>query len=257
MSGMKLEIRDVTKTFSGSYDSITALQSVTLSIGSDEIVSLIGPSGCGKSTLLDIIAGLTEPDIGEIIFDDEVITGNKGIAAYMPQKDVLFPWRTVLDNVVVGLEVQGLDKREARREGMNLLPVFGLENFMNSHPLELSGGMRQRASLLRTYLCKKDLMLLDEPFGKLDAITRLQLQMWLLDIWQQLKHAILFVTHDVDEAILLSDRIYVMSSRPGKIVAEIKVDFPRPRGSGIVSDLRFIALREEILNLLGKYECIK
>lgn len=249
----KLEIKNVTKTFPGSEkDRVTALQAVSLFVREGEIVSLIGPSGCGKSTMLDVVAGLTLPDAGEVLLDGTVITGQKGFVSYMPQKDVLFPWRTILDNVIIPLEIQGIKKNAARDEAFTLLPVFGLDKFADSYPWALSGGMRQRAAFLRTYLCKKALMLLDEPFGKLDALTRLQMQQWLLDIWQTMRHTVLFVTHDVEEAILLSDRIYVLSARPGQIIAEVNVDFPRPRHSGITTTPDFTALKSELLQFLGE-----
>lgn len=269
MSCRKLEIKNVTKTFPGAHssankgtkkgankgtpkDGLTALQTVSLFVRDGEIVSLIGPSGCGKSTLLDVVAGLARPDGGEVLLDGRAITGQKGFVSYMPQKDVLFPWRTILDNVIIPMEVQGIKKSTARQEAAALLPVFGLEQFADNYPGALSGGMKQRAAFLRTYLCKKDLMLLDEPFGRLDALTRLQMQQWLLKIWQTFKHTVLFVTHDVEEAILLSDRIYVFSARPGRIIAEMAVAFPRPRPAGITTDPAFTAIKAELLQLLGE-----
>ncbi|MEW4286324.1 ABC transporter ATP-binding protein [Priestia koreensis] len=245
----KLKVRGVQKTF----ETIQAVQDVDLHVKKGEFVSIIGPSGCGKSTILDMIAGLTTPDSGEILLGEESVTGKRGHVAYMPQKDVLFPWRTVIENVMVPLEVAGVNKKKARKEAAEFLPIFGLSEFEDRFPGELSGGMRQRASFLRTYLCKKDLLLLDEPFGKLDALTRLQMQQWLLEIWGQFKQSVLLITHDIDEAILLSDRIYVLSPRPGKIIAEVNVDLPRPRASKITTSADFTAIKSRILDDLTEH----
>lgn len=249
----RLEIKQITKNFSASgKDAVKALDNVSMYIKDQEIVSLIGPSGCGKSTLLNIVAGLIKPDSGEVLLDGQIITGKKGFTGYMPQKDVLFPWRTILDNAILGLEVNGISKKNARKEALSLLPVFGLEQFADSYPHTLSGGMRQRAAFLRTYLCRKELMLLDEPFGKLDALTRMQMQQWLLGMWQKFRQTLLFITHDVDEAILLSDRIYVMTPRPGRILAEVKVDIPRPREYSIGTDPVSALIKVKLLSLLGQ-----
>lgn len=251
MANCVLEIEGVSKTFfPKGKRPVEALREVSLFVPEGEIVSLIGPSGCGKSSLLDLVAGLNLPEKGNILLNGESITGKKGFVSYMPQKDVLFPWRTIIDNVIVPLEVQGAGRKAARREAISLLPVFGLEKFADSYPDSLSGGMRQRASFLRTYLCKKELMLLDEPFGKLDALTRIQMQHWLLKIWQTFGHTILLVTHDVDEAILLSDRIYVLSQRPGRILAEVGVNLPRPREPEVATDSSFLSIKTRLLNLL-------
>lgn len=252
MPGPKLEIRKLTKTYTGRGKTwVRALDEVTLAVRDGETVGLIGPSGCGKSTLLDVIAGLILPDSGEVLLDGRTITGEKGHVGYMPQKDVLFPWRTVLENVILPLEVQGVKRRAALDEACPLLPVFGLEKYADSFPYVLSGGMRQRASFLRTYLSKKELMLLDEPFGKLDALTRLEMQQWVMKMWQKFRHTVLFVTHDVEEAILLSDRIFVISTTPGQITAEIEVTFPRPRSSALLADPAFAAVKTKLLHLLG------
>ena len=251
MAMPKLEIKKITKSYPGPGKvDILAVQGVSLFVRENEIVSLIGPSGCGKSTLLDIVAGLCVPDEGEVLLDGESITGRTGFVGYMPQKDVLFPWRTILDNVILALEVQGVSKKAARDEASAMLPVFGLENFAHSYPYTLSGGMRQRASFLRTYLGKKALMLLDEPFGKLDALTKIQMQRWLLGIWQKFKHTVLFVTHDVDEAILLSDRIYVLTPRPGQMLDVIEVNHARLRDITVTTTPEYTVIKTKILRLL-------
>lgn len=244
-STKKLIIKKVSKRFQKT--DLDVLQNISLTVDEGEFVSVLGPSGCGKSTLLDIVAGLTKHDNGEIILDGKVIGKKSGMVAYMMQDDNLFPWRTILDNVIVPLEIAGVEKNKARDEAKKLLHIFGLEKFVSYFPFMLSGGMRQRASLLRTYLCKKDVLLLDEPFAKLDALTRRQMQEWFLNIWQQDKRSVLFVTHDIDEAIILSDRIYVMSQRPGKIVAEISVKMKRPRKA---AEKEFGEIKKQIISLL-------
>lgn len=251
MSGQGLQVRAISKSFSqNKQQQIIALDNVSLRVGPGEFVSLLGPSGCGKSTLLDVVAGLVRPDQGDILLGEQSILGKQGYVSYMPQNDLLFPWRTVLDNVVIPLKLQGMPTEKARQQALELLPLFGLANFSQSYPDMLSGGMRQRAALLRTYLCHKDVMLLDEPFGRLDALTKIQMQQWLLDIWQHFKHSVLFVTHDIDEAILLSDRIYLLSPRPGRIQAEISVDLPRPRRPRITTDRAFTKIKEKIYRYL-------
>ena len=183
----KVETRDVHKAYRVNGQRVEALAGVNLRAAAGTFVTIIGPSGCGKSTLLSIMCGLQQPDQGEIYFDGALVTERAGMVGYMPQRDLLMPWRRVLDNVILGPEVHGEDLDAARREARDLLPLFGLEGFANSYPAALSGGMRQRAALLRTFLCRKDVMLLDEPFGALDAITRNALQEWLLQIWERFR----------------------------------------------------------------------
>lgn len=233
----KLTLQKISKTFSAA--NLKVLKDVSLFVHAGEFVSVLGPSGCGKSTLLDCIAGLASPDKGDILLDNKSILHKHGKVAYMMQDDNLFPWRTILDNCVVPLEITGVKKEEARGKARKILHIFGLEKFALFYPFMLSGGMRQRASLLRTYLCQKDVLLLDEPFARLDALTRKQMQKWFLGIWQKDKRSVLFVTHDIDEAILLSDRIYVMSKRPGTILAEIPVKHKSPNN-----------IKKQILSLL-------
>lgn len=253
MPGSKLIVREVSKIYSQDRGQVVlALEQTSLTVSAGEFVSLIGPSGCGKSTLLDLVAGLATPDSGEIMLDGQSIVGQRGKVSYMPQSDVLFPWRTVLDNVLLPLQLRGVPIAEARAEALALLPTFGLEKFAHSYPYMLSGGMKQRAAFLRTYLCRKDLMLLDEPFGKLDALTRRQMQGWLLEMWQRFNQAVLFVTHDVDEAILLSDRIFLMSPSPGRILLEMKITLPRPRQPRMVTERAFTEIKQELLHWLEK-----
>jgi ABC-type nitrate/sulfonate/bicarbonate transport system ATPase subunit len=231
---------------------IRALDATSLSVTRGRFVCLLGPSGCGKSTLFNVIAGLQKPTSGEVLADGQSIIGKPGFVGYMLQKDLLLPWRTILDNVILGMEVRGLRKAEAVRRAMPLLQRYGLAAFAEHYPHELSGGMRQRASLLRTMLCDPDLILLDEPFGKLDAQTRLLMQSWLLDVWSDLSKTILFVTHDIDEAIFLSDEIHVFTARPGRIKARVSVDLERPRTQDVTATQAFMDLKRILLSLLAE-----
>jgi ABC-type nitrate/sulfonate/bicarbonate transport system ATPase subunit len=235
---------------SKSYDSgrgrapLLTLSDVSLTLDRGEFVSIVGPSGCGKSTLLKLLAGLLVPSAGEIRLagtePDELL----GQVGYMPQDDLLMPWRTTLDNVTLGLELAGTPRGEARAVARRELARFGLAGFERHWPRALSGGMRQRAALLRTFLAGRDVILLDEPFGALDALTREELREWLLEVWEQDRKTILLVTHDVEEAVFLSDRVHVMSSRPGRIRASIDVALGRPRVGDLVAEPEFIAVEQ-------------
>jgi ABC-type nitrate/sulfonate/bicarbonate transport system ATPase subunit len=226
-----IEVRAVNKTFRDNGHTVSALEDVSFSARPGEFVTIIGPSGSGKSTLFNLITGLTQPDSGEILINGKLIGSRTGQVGYMPQRDLLLPWRTVLNNVILGPELDGRSKKQARQRARELMPLFGLEGFEQAFPDTLSGGMRQRAALLRTFLTDRDVLLLDEPFGALDALTRRELQRWLLDIWQQFQKTILFITHDVEEAVFLADRVLVFSARPGRITKILPVDLPRPRQS--------------------------
>jgi ABC-type nitrate/sulfonate/bicarbonate transport system ATPase subunit len=214
-------------------------------------VSIIGPSGCGKSTLFNIICGLLESDEGQVLLDGEAVQRRAGAFGYMPQKDLLLPWRSVLDNVILGPELRGDDRNASRSEATELLPLFGLEGFGDAYPALLSGGMKQRAALLRTFLTRREVLLLDEPFGALDALTRMDLQEWLLRVWAQFGKTILFISHDVDEALFLSDRVYVMTPRPGRVKMALTVPLPRPRRREMEATTEFAALRYELLRALA------
>lgn len=246
----KLELRGITKRFRVDGRLVVALDDVSLSLREGEFATLVGPSGCGKSTLLNIACGLLQPDRGEILLDGEPAPERLGRLAYMPQRDLLLPWRTVLENVVLGPEVAGQDLQAAREEAMALMPLFGLQGFEHALPATLSGGMRQRAALLRTFLCHREVMLLDEPFGALDALTRAQLQEWLLRVWARFRKTILFVTHDVEEAVFLADRVFVMTPRPGRIQMEVEVPLPRPRDRTLTCTGPFMELKERLLAAL-------
>ncbi|MEH7039680.1 nitrate ABC transporter ATP-binding protein [Bacillus pseudomycoides] len=243
-----LQIKDVVKAFDGK----NVLEKISASIQEGEFVSFVGPSGCGKSTLLNLIASVEEATSGEVIYNDTLVQ-KQDIVSYMPQQDLLLPWRSALQNIVLPLEIDGRPKKERLTEGMEALQQFGLAEYANYYPDALSGGMRQRISFLRTYLCEKPIMLLDEPFGKLDAFTKMEVHRWLLDSWHQEKQTIVMVTHDLDEAILLSDRVFIMSQRPATIVGEVKVNLPRPRTMEMLTSLELKEDKAEILGILAPY----
>jgi ABC-type nitrate/sulfonate/bicarbonate transport system ATPase subunit len=226
----QLALRGVSRAYAGrDGEVVQALEDVNVEVSPGEFVALIGPSGCGKSTLLRIAAGLEQPDSGEVLLDGAVATERLGRCSFMPQRDGLLPWRRVVDNVTLGLELQGVGREQARGQALPLLERFGLGEFTGAWPWQLSGGMRHRAAFLRTAVTGRPVMLLDEPFGALDGITRAELQQWLLEVWRELGTTVLLVTHDVSEAVFLADRVLVMSSRPGRIVAQETIALPRPR----------------------------
>ncbi|WP_232510177.1 ABC transporter ATP-binding protein [Paenibacillus crassostreae] len=230
--------------------STPLIQGLSMDVRAGEFVSLIGISGSGKSTLLKLIAGLLAPLSGDIRIHGEKVQYRLGKAAYMPQKDLLLPWRTVLDNCLLPWELNQQPNRGDKKDFITKIQValkqFGLDNHEQSYPNELSGGMRQRVALLRTLLTGQDLLLLDEPFGSLDAMTKREMHRWLLEIWEDLKKTVLFITHDLEEAILLSDRIYIMAKDSTQGVEEIIVDLPRPRHYEMNYNPQFIQLRRDL-----------
>jgi ABC-type nitrate/sulfonate/bicarbonate transport system ATPase subunit len=236
--------------FATPAGAFEALAHVSLAVPSGRFVSLIGPSGCGKSTIFNILAGLQEPTAGRVMIDGADATGTIGRVGYMLQKDLLLPWRTVLDNVILGMEIQGKPLREARERALPLLRKYGLSGFEYLYPNSLSGGMRQRAALLRTLLFDTDVILLDEPFGALDAQTKAHMQEWLMQLWSDFQKTVVFVTHDVEEAIFLSDEIHVMGTRPGRILERIPIPLPRPRERSVTLSPEFVAIKERCLKLL-------
>ncbi len=246
----KLRLEHLSMTFKTPTGSFQALAPVTLSIPTGRFVSVIGPSGCGKSTIFNIVAGLLQPSDGRVFIDGIDATGTIGRVGYMLQKDLLLPWRTVLDNVILGMEIQRLPLRQARERALPLLRRYGLAGFEHLYPSALSGGMRQRAALLRTLLFDTDVILLDEPFGALDAQTKLTMQEWLLQLWGDFGKTVVFVTHDVEEAIYLSDEMHVMATRPGRIVETIPIAIQRPRHRSVTLTREFIDIKERCMQLL-------
>jgi NitT/TauT family transport system ATP-binding protein len=235
-----------------SYGELRTIEGLDLEIGADEVLGLVGPSGCGKSTLLELISGLLEPESGEIeVGDASGSDGRLARCAYMPQRDLLLPWFDAIDNAALALRNGGAGKPEARSEARRLFERFGLGGFEHARPAELSGGMRQRVAFLRTLLSGKPVLALDEPFASLDAITRAEMQGWLAGALSADPRTIVLVTHDVEEALYLSDRFVVLSPRPARIVAELRAPTPRvPDRDATVTDPDFVAVREQALHAL-------
>jgi ABC-type nitrate/sulfonate/bicarbonate transport system ATPase subunit len=242
----KLEVKEISK----KYQNELILKDITFSVAKNEFVSIVGPSGCGKSTLFNILSGLLTPLTGSVELDGEKINGVTGKLSYMHQKDLLIPWRNVIDNVILPLELRGVKKQDSYKKAKELIQLFGLEGHEEKYPSQLSGGMRQRASLMRAYMLANDVMLLDEPFGGLDAITKANMQEYLLHILEKMNKTILFITHDIEEAIFLSDRVMVLGKDPAGILEIVDVNLPRPRNRDIVLTSEFLALKKHILKLL-------
>lgn len=242
----KLEIRNISKSFGDKE----VLKDVSVVLKENELVCLLGVSGAGKTTLFNIIAGLLAPDRGEVVLDGNNITNQAGNISYMLQKDLLLPYKTIEDNVSLPLMIKGMKKRDARNKVAQYFEEFGLEGTQKRYPASLSGGMRQRAALLRTYLFSDQVALLDEPFSALDMITKGKIHRWYLDIMEKIKLSTLFITHDIDEAILLSDRIYLLTGAPGQITKEIKIKEKRPRNDEFLLTTEFLKYKKEILESL-------
>jgi len=245
-----IQVQNVSKTYKSKTAILNVLENLSLEVNKGDFVSIIGPSGCGKSTLFSLICGLDVPEKGAISVEGEVPSLTAGKVSYMPQQDLLLSWRNVLDNVCLGCEIAGMPKKQAQEKAKSLLPLFGLAGFEERYPAELSGGMRQRAALLRTMLPGKEVLLLDEPFGALDAITRLRMQQWLLEVWSTFRKTVLFITHDIDEGIYLSDRVLVLSPRPGTVILEQKIDLPRPRTQVLLTTESYGKIKRTILQCL-------
>ncbi|MGM8213893.1 ABC transporter ATP-binding protein [Virgibacillus sp. W0430] len=240
-----LELRQVSKSFGSKH----VLNNISMKVADGEFVSLIGPSGSGKSTLFSLIGGLLTPDSGDIYLSEERITNKSGFISYMPQQASLFPWRTILDNVLLGQELEG--KKDADRDrAIAMLKKAGLGDVINAYPHELSGGMKQRAAFIRALLSPQSLMCLDEPFSALDEFTRLDMQKWLLSIWEEYDQSILFITHSIDEALFLSDKIVILSANPAEIKKVVDVPFARPRDEKILLSGEFLQWKKDIIEVI-------
>ncbi len=242
---MGLSIQGIQK----SFDEKVILDGVTFDVQDGEFVSLIGPSGSGKSTLFGIIGGLLEPEAGDITMAGTSIVNERGHISYMPQQDALFPWRTILDNVVLGQELHGkVDKTQAKE----MLEFAGLGDVIYAYPHQLSGGMKQRASFIRALLSPQSVLCLDEPFSALDEFTRLDMQKWLLKTWEAHRQSILFITHSIEEALFLSDKIVILTNSPAKVKEVIDVPFARPRDESLLLTEEFLIWKRKVLDLVAK-----
>ena len=247
-----LSLKGISFAYNTPKSEIPALDNIYLDIMPQSFTSIVGPSGCGKSTLLSIICGLLSPQKGEFVFNNDILHDNaiSPRIGFMPQKDTLFEWRTIYKNVTLGLEINHLKDKEHLENVDNMLKEYGLYQFCNVHPSELSGGMRQRAALLRTYLSSSGVALLDEPFSALDTLTKASVHKWYLDIMQHIDLSTLFITHDIDEAILLSDRIYILNGIPGTIKEEIVIREKKPRAEDFSLSEEFLEYKRQIISKL-------
>lgn len=248
---MSISCVDISKTFNTQGREVVALQSINFSVNEREFVCIVGPSGCGKTTLLKIIAGLVHPTSGKVHYKSEA-NGIHPQNSMVFQDQSLFPWMNVLDNVTFGLEMRGINKQECRKKGREFLERVGLGDFTLSFPRELSGGMRQRVAIIRAFLNDPELLLMDEPFGSLDSQTRLVMQEELIKVWTSSQKAVIYITHDIEEAILLGDRVLVMSGRPGIIQADIPIKIKHPRDLTSRNHPEMLRIRQEIWNMIEK-----
>jgi NitT/TauT family transport system ATP-binding protein len=250
--GGRIELRKVEKTYGlRSGKSVCALRDVNFNVRPSTFVSVVGASGCGKSTLLRIVGGLSQQTTGDVLLDGSPVTGPRRDVGFVFQTPELLPWRTVLSNSLIGAEILGLDMAQAKRRALELIRLVGLETFESARPSELSGGMQQRNALVRALLHDPKLLLMDEPFGALDALTRETMGLELLRIWSTLRCSVIFVTHSVNEALFLSDTVIVLSSRPGRVQAVFDVNLPRPRDLSMLSEPEIAEKAAQIRELLG------
>ena len=242
----KISVKGITKTFALGKETFTALEHVSLEIADNEFVTVVGPSGCGKSTLLNILAGLEEPTEGQALVDGTTVSGPGPERGVIFQQYALFPWLTVRKNVEFGLKTARVGKEERRERAQHFIEMVGLEQFADALPKMLSGGMRQRCAIARAYAVNPSILLMDEPFGALDALTRVKLQEQLLDTWSKEQRTVMFITHDVDEAVFLANRVIVMAARPGRIYDVVDVDLPYPRSEEFRLSAEFAGLRNRV-----------
>lgn len=239
---------------SKSFDGVPVLENISLQLHEKELVALLGVSGGGKTTLFNVISGLLLPDEGKVFLDGEEITGKPGKVSYMLQKDLLLPYRTIEDNVALPLLIKGEKKKAAREKIQPFFQEFGLEGTQKQYPAQLSGGMRQRAALLRTYMFSQKIALLDEPFSALDTLTKSAMHKWYLKVMEQIHLSTIFITHDIDEAILLADRIYLLTGKPGKITEEILITEPKPRREDFNLTENFLEYKRQIMEKIGEIQ---
>ncbi|MCA6119393.1 ABC transporter ATP-binding protein [Bradyrhizobium sp. WSM 1738] len=245
-----IEVSDFALSYETLEGPVEAVSNTRISVRPGEFVSIVGPSGCGKSTLLNAVAGFLKPTTGTVKVDDEEVNGPSAERGMVFQQYSLFPWKTVRENVEFGLKMRGMPSSQRERAARTLLGLAGLEAFEKHYPERLSGGMKQRVGIVRALATGPKVLLLDEPFGALDAQTRVIMQQILTNLWQRLKISVLFVTHDIDEAIFLSDRVYCMTARPGSIKAEIPIPLERPRQQSMMMSSEFLALRRGLMSLI-------
>ena len=245
-----IELSDVWKTFDKGGRPVEALQGVSVNIARNEFAAILGPSGCGKSTLLNMVAGFDAPTRGAVLFDGEPVRAPNPRRAVVFQEPALFPWYSVLDNVTFGLRTRGMPAASYRARVETIIEQVGLHGFESHYPSELSGGMKQRVGIARVLVMEPDVLLMDEPFGSLDAQTRSLMQELLLSVWERHQQTVLFVTHDIEEALLLADSVSVMTARPGRIKKRLTVDLPRPRSLEVTTSPAFNALKREVLGLI-------
>lgn len=234
----KIDIKNIKK----SFDNMEILKDISMEVNEGELVSILGPSGSGKSTIFNILTKIINSDEGTIKINGDI--------SYMYQKDMMVPWKKVIDNIGIPLVFKGISKKKAREIVLENIKDFGLEGFEYKYPIKLSGGMKQRANFLKTYLTSKDIILLDEPFGALDSLTRRKMQRWLIDLRGKMNSTILLITHDIEEAILLSDRIYILSEKPAVVKDEIIVNLPKDRENDIVTSEEFVKIKKNIMKLI-------